>query len=464
MEAGRRPYLRSLEGIRAYAFLMVFAVHFSGYKWDLRGRSFTAYPWLVLLQLSFVAVPIFFALSGYLITTILLGLRKRSTPYKTFYARRIVRIFPPYFAVFFAVILFALAFDRRSDVLQAKSLFRQVFFLQAYFGQYIPFLKDHLLHLRWYATHPPSMLSLAHHLPAGVSGLQPDLGAQSSTFWSLSIEEYFYLLWAPIVLHFERRTVILIGVLVCVTEVTLRWYYPDSLAYFGLFFRFDGLIYGAFLALLIADWKSKGTPTWARSLFSSLLWVPLGGVGVMLFLLRPVVGYEIRASPLLLSFGLSCLSIAIAALLGTLILKANTRWWLARLVGKPGLRVSTTGSALKPLISGLPACLLLCKVADQRQLVEFALACLEQGDEPCQEDAQAQHQVDEHEQQEDARDKVQRYLANGDENLQHNRRQGKPDRLPGVKTHQRHTVIWLEYQKQNGRDNREVGESSGRCF
>src|ERR1700743_2520087 len=78
-----------LDGIRAIAILLVLGCHYAGFATQLGG--FPMFGW--------VGVDIFFALSGYLITTILLGLRGRPAPYRTFYSRRAVRILPPYLAV-----------------------------------------------------------------------------------------------------------------------------------------------------------------------------------------------------------------------------------------------------------------------------------------------------------------------------------------------------------------------------
>ncbi|HEX5284027.1 MAG TPA: acyltransferase family protein, partial [Bryocella sp.] len=80
-----------LDGLRAIAILLVLGCHYPGFA--NRAKRLPEFGW--------VGVDIFFALSGYLITTILLGLRGRSAPYRTFYSRRAIRILPPYLAATF---------------------------------------------------------------------------------------------------------------------------------------------------------------------------------------------------------------------------------------------------------------------------------------------------------------------------------------------------------------------------
>ena len=74
-----------LDGLRALAILFVLGCHYPG---------FANLAWHIP-EFGWIGVDIFFALSGYLITTILLGLRNRVTPYRTFYSRRFIRILPP---------------------------------------------------------------------------------------------------------------------------------------------------------------------------------------------------------------------------------------------------------------------------------------------------------------------------------------------------------------------------------
>src|SRR5580704_17000760 len=107
-----------LDGLRAIAILLVLGCHYPGYANHL---------WRIP-EFGWIGVDIFFALSGYLITTILLGLRSRPTPYRTFYSRRLIRILPPYLVVTF--FLFAVAIVQHWKRLNLA--ISQIFFLQAF--------------------------------------------------------------------------------------------------------------------------------------------------------------------------------------------------------------------------------------------------------------------------------------------------------------------------------------------
>src|SRR5208282_5147788 len=84
-----------LDGLRAIAILLVIGCHYEVFARQLWG----------LPKFGWVGVDIFFVLSGFLITSVLLNLRGQEKPFKTFYARRFRRILPPYIA--FMILLYA---------------------------------------------------------------------------------------------------------------------------------------------------------------------------------------------------------------------------------------------------------------------------------------------------------------------------------------------------------------------
>jgi peptidoglycan/LPS O-acetylase OafA/YrhL len=314
--------VKELDGLRAVAILLVLGCHYRGFASLLGGVP----------EFGYIGVDIFFVLSGYLITTILLALRGQAHPYWTFYSRRAVRIFPPYFASVAAIVAIGVAVHD-SLVTSSAFAFRQVFFLQAYNIPYLPYVFGLLMHPVEGLRHFPSLLANAHHLPRPQVGITLDLISAANTYWSLSIEEYFYLLWAPVVLLLRRGAVVAVGVAVCVAEMVIRWGYGGSSAeYFGLIFRFDALMYGAMLALLVTRWNPRAIPRGAGRVFAGIFWAAVVGVAVILFLLRPVVGYEVRDSPLFLVLGLPLISVGAAAVVGLLVLRSGSGWWLARVM------------------------------------------------------------------------------------------------------------------------------------
>ncbi|HTV07739.1 MAG TPA: acyltransferase [Candidatus Aquilonibacter sp.] len=308
-----------LDGLRAVAILLVIGCHYPGFSHQLHGVP----------SFGWVGVDIFFVLSGYLITTILLGLRSRRTPFRTFYSRRFLRILPPYFAATAFLLVMAI----RQHWLVLNFTVSQVFFLQALPKYARDFFLSIFEHPKFHLTHFAPLLAQAHSLLyVGSNGAEMHFGTAPMTYWSLSIEEYFYLFWAPIVLRCSRATIVRVAVCVCLVDMLLRWMDGGLMAYFNLVSRFDTLLYGAFLALLFERWRRDGFP---RRTFFFLLSVCAGSVAGMVaiwFAIRPVLGREIRMSPLVLVIGLPIFAIGVASLIGMLLLRAGSDWWVARIL------------------------------------------------------------------------------------------------------------------------------------
>lgn len=198
----------ALDGLRGVAVLLVFTRHYfiypEGYRW------------------GWIGVQIFFVLSGFLITGILYDTRHAENKLRVFYARRALRIFPLYYAVLIAG--WAL-----------WALFRWQFhpgwlLAPVYLTNYTRFIWNHdflqmsgtLEHLRSnvYAR-PPFFLFYGH-------------------FWSLSVEEQFYLVW-PVVVYGVRNRKTLLDI--CVIAV---WAVP-ALRLLCIAFLPTGLIAAEFV-------------------------------------------------------------------------------------------------------------------------------------------------------------------------------------------------------------------------
>src|SRR6185369_10089843 len=89
------PRIREIDGLRAIAILSVVAWHYIGASADAGSSSLL---WRVTI-FGRSGVDLFFVLSGYLITSILLRNRDASNYFSTFYARRAFRILPIYYVV-----------------------------------------------------------------------------------------------------------------------------------------------------------------------------------------------------------------------------------------------------------------------------------------------------------------------------------------------------------------------------
>jgi peptidoglycan/LPS O-acetylase OafA/YrhL len=226
---------RQLDGLRAVAVTLVLYAHFFAANGS---------------HLGHIGVRLFFVLSGFLITRLLLDARdaanfEPATALKSFYARRALRIFPPYFAVLGLVWLTGL--EDSKEVLAWHALYLSNF---------------------WYALQNEwSPWVLCHT-------------------WSLSIEEQFYLVWPLIILIAPRRSIapICVGAILC--SIAYRFYWPltgtptlarDLLPPASM----DALAAGGLLA--VRHCKGEAWPQWAQR-----SWIPLLAASLALLWLRPV--------------------------------------------------------------------------------------------------------------------------------------------------------------------------------
>jgi peptidoglycan/LPS O-acetylase OafA/YrhL len=159
-----------LDGIRAYAVIMVCIVHFfqvNESSLHESNRLLGVFLFKVS-QLGLRGVELFFVLSGFLITGILLDSKKSSKYFTTFYARRFLRIFPLYYFVLF--VSFAILPRLYSvDPAGIEVIHKQ----------------------SWLWTYTQNLSWLF-----GKGGWDASLNFPSFIhFWSLCVEEHFYLLW-----------------------------------------------------------------------------------------------------------------------------------------------------------------------------------------------------------------------------------------------------------------------------
>ena len=154
-------YRKEIDGLRAIAVISVVFFH----------ADFN------LFSGGFVGVDVFFVISGYLITALILNdLKNNSFSFKYFYERRVRRIFPALFSLIFIVSILAFIFLSRSEI---ESYFRSAI-ATLFFSSNFFFWKE-----------APYFIS--------ESELQPLLHT-----WSLSIEEQFYIFF-PILLFLIHK-------------------------------------------------------------------------------------------------------------------------------------------------------------------------------------------------------------------------------------------------------------------
>ncbi|MGD0311200.1 MAG: acyltransferase family protein [Acidimicrobiales bacterium] len=161
---GTSPYLPGLDGIRAVAVLSVIAFHLN-FGWAPGGL---------------LGVQVFFVLSGYLITDLLVAEYRRhhGIGLKQFWIRRARRLLPALFVMLFVTVGWATLFDRGQLTALRSDLPSGIFYYSNWW-----FIFQHISYFARFG--PPSPLG---HL------------------WSLSIEEQFYLVWPLLLLVAMRYT------------------------------------------------------------------------------------------------------------------------------------------------------------------------------------------------------------------------------------------------------------------
>jgi peptidoglycan/LPS O-acetylase OafA/YrhL len=202
--------IQVLDGLRGYAALLIVLSHMPRISNTELGK--TMFDIIGSLKLSYLGVDLFFILSGFLITRIIIKEKLGNTfCLRSFYLKRALRIFPIYYLTIIACgFLFS---------------WEGIGFLAIYAGNYYFSFNDSL--------HP-----LAHT-------------------WSLAVEEHYYLLW-PLVIYFftlksiKKYTLPIILILV-IGSITAAYYTLDqkvfdSMLYMGTQFRMLSLGLGSLLA------------------------------------------------------------------------------------------------------------------------------------------------------------------------------------------------------------------------
>jgi peptidoglycan/LPS O-acetylase OafA/YrhL len=222
----RKPLseIPALDGLRGVAVLLVMMQHAAMLTRPASGPEgifrLGSYGW--------IGVDVFFVLSGFLITRILLAAREGRGYFSRFYARRALRIFPLYYAT----LLFLLILGSAAGILsraEESSLHAE----QAWYWGY---LVNFLL-----ALHP---------------GLSIDRA--TGHLWSLAVEEQFYLVWPFLVALFDARRlrtlcVGAIGMAFALRVAVVLDGFRTDWIYTMLPTRVDSLALGALLASLLQD-------------------------------------------------------------------------------------------------------------------------------------------------------------------------------------------------------------------
>lgn len=214
-----------LDGLRGIAIILVMLHHFSLYGWESNPATKLD---LIIKQVAlggWVGVDLFFVLSGFLITGILVSTKEDPRYFKNFYMRRFLRIFPLYFGFLLAFTFFLPIIDPAGA--QIQNQFRE----QAWYWTY-------LINWRIGFQGWPQYSGIAH-------------------FWSLAVEEQFYLIWPAIVYLFSRKSMMLICIIIILVSPVIRVFMIiigyDLAAYTATVSRMDALALGGLIALLTRE-------------------------------------------------------------------------------------------------------------------------------------------------------------------------------------------------------------------
>jgi peptidoglycan/LPS O-acetylase OafA/YrhL len=237
----QRTYYPALDGLRGIAILLVVLYH------NFNFISYFNYGWL--------GVDLFFVLSGFLITDILLKTIDTKNYFRNFYGRRVLRIFPLYYL--------------------SLLLFIVILPLFPSYPLDVHYYQDHQW---WFWTYLQNWTLIFHYDGKAIT---------LNHFWSLAVEEQYYLVWPFIVLFIRNpKRLLIFCVLALLAVISARlyiWFHRESFPSYQwlfLFTRIDGIMIGSMLALIYHINQS------ALRKYSTELLLLLAGLNFLIYFLN----------------------------------------------------------------------------------------------------------------------------------------------------------------------------------
>ncbi|MGI9543940.1 MAG: acyltransferase family protein [Cyclobacteriaceae bacterium] len=257
-----RGHLPALDGLRGLAITLVLLHHSFGFLGSPLGP---------FVHVGWIGVDLFFVLSGFLITGILVDSKEKPNYYRNFIGRRTLRIFPLYYL--------------------SLTLFF-IFVPQENYGNYFVnnqiYFWTYTQNLLFAFTDWPSHKILNH-------------------FWSLAIEEQFYLFWPLIIWLFSTKNLVRTSIIGIVISLVIRNLWTEvPFGYTFTLARIDTLLIGALIAIMIRSNKQ---------ILERM--APLAGALALVTLISIIGISESTAmdKPLMIRFGYTAAAVMFGALL-----------------------------------------------------------------------------------------------------------------------------------------------------
>lgn len=244
-------YFKELDGVRGLAALMVMYFHFFS---GVHSSDFVTSFLVKTAVFGQTGVILFFVLSGFLITRILLAAKSSASYFSHFYIKRSLRIFPLYYLALCIYIFAACLLKENTNSITSSALC---------FGLY---LQNIAMTFKWNISGP------VH-------------------FWSLAVEEHFYLFW-PVVIYYvsaRRLPFIIYSIIVCAIITRIILFYNGYEVFYFTGTTIDALAIGALLALKekksdlsIQSIKGYVVVTSITFLLMGIGWLFAGGKGLVI--------------------------------------------------------------------------------------------------------------------------------------------------------------------------------------
>jgi len=274
-------HVAALDGVRGVAIILVLVYHLT-HSSNPHTQSIFLNGAIAFCTFGWIGVDLFFVLSGFLITGILYDTLNSSSYFLNFYARRFLRIFPLYYGSLVAL-----------------------------------FLLSGLLSIHW-GLSPLLLLAYLQNIPGLHKFVTGSVFHYTSHFWSLAIEEQFYLVWPCIVfITRDRKKLMYLALIIATIAPILRisvllmpelnheiWCYRFTLC------RIDGLLVGGTLALALRGPEKSRIFKFAPAVFLVLFSFC---VGFDAWLTRGIL--DVHRGKFFYSVGFTLLAISFSALI-----------------------------------------------------------------------------------------------------------------------------------------------------